>query len=321
MDEILKIIEGYGIIPVVRIEKAADAIPLGNALCKGGLPLSEITFRTAAAEEAIRTMTERVPELIVGAGTVLTTEQARKAIRAGARFIVSPGFNPKVVSFCREQGVPVIPGVNSPTQIEAAMECGLRVMKFFPAEESGGAAFLKAVAAPYEGIRFIPTGGINPANLISYLSSKNVIACGGSWMVKTDLISAGKFEEITRLTTEAIRILLGFALAHVGINEENAGNASKNVELFSRLFHFPITEGQGSFFLGEKEIEIMKGPGCGEKGHLAFATNDVPRALFYLGRQGIRPVAGTEKEKDGKTILVYLDREIAGFAIHLRQKG
>ena len=321
MDEILKEIENYGIVPVVRIEKATDALPLGKALLAGGLPLAEITFRTAAAEEVIRTLTERVPELIVGAGTVLTTEQAQKAIRAGARFIVSPGFNPKIVSFCREQGVPVIPGVNSPTQIEAAMECGLRVMKFFPAEESGGAAFLKAVAAPYEGIRFIPTGGINPANLISYLSLKNVIACGGSWMVKTELISAGKFEEITRLTAEAVRILLGFALAHVGLNEENSENASKSVELFSRMFHFSVAEGQGSFFLGEKEIEIMKGPGRGEKGHLAFAANDVSRALFYLGRQGIRPVAGTEKEKDGKTILVYLDQEIAGFAIHLRQKG
>ena len=321
MDETLKEIEGYGIVPVVRIEKATDALPLGKALLAGGLPLAEITFRTAAAEEVIRTLTERMPELIVGAGTVLTTEQAQKAIRAGARFIVSPGFNPKVVSFCREQGIPVIPGVNSPTQIEAAMECGLRVMKFFPAEESGGAAFLKAVAAPYEGIRFIPTGGINTANLISYLSLKNVIACGGSWMVKTDLISAGKFEEITGLTREAVRILLGFALAHVGINEENAENASKSVELFSNRFHFTVAEDQGSFFLGEKEIEIMKGPGRGEKGHLAFHTNDVSRALFYLGRQGIRPVAGTEKEKDGKTILVYLDREIAGFAIHLRQKG
>jgi 2-dehydro-3-deoxyphosphogluconate aldolase/(4S)-4-hydroxy-2-oxoglutarate aldolase len=320
MDEILKEIEGYGIVPVVRIEKATDALPLGKALLAGGLPLAEITFRTAAAEEVIRTLTERVPELIVGAGTVLTTEQAGKAIRAGARFIVSPGFNPKVVSFCREQGVPVIPGVNSPTQIEAAMEYGLRVMKFFPAEESGGAAFLKAVAAPYEGIKFIPTGGINAANLVSYLSLKNVIACGGSWMVKGELISAGKFEEITRLTAEAVRILLGFELAHVGLNEENAENAGKSAELFSSMFHFPVVEGQGSFFLGEKEIEIMKGPGRGEKGHLAFAANDVRRALFYLGRQGIRPVAGTEKEKDGKTILVYLDREIAGFAVHLRQK-
>jgi 2-dehydro-3-deoxyphosphogluconate aldolase/(4S)-4-hydroxy-2-oxoglutarate aldolase len=321
MDEILHVIEGYGIVPVVRIEKAEDTLLLGKALCAGGLPVAEITFRTAAAEEAIRTLTERMPELIVGAGTVLTIGQAQKAFRAGARFIVSPGFNPKVVSFCREQGVPVIPGVNSPTQIEAAMECGLRVMKFFPAEESGGTAFLKAIAAPYEGIQFIPTGGINTANLVSYLTLKNVIACGGSWMVKGELISAGKFEEITRLTAEAVRVLLGFALAHVGINEENGENAGKSAELFSRLFHFAVAEGQDSFFLGEKEIEIMKGPGRGEKGHLAFATNDVSRALFYLDRQGIRPVAGTEKEKDGKMILVYLDQEIAGFAIHLRQKG
>jgi len=320
MDEIPKIIERCGIIPVVKIEKAEDALPLGKALGEGGLPLAEITFRTAAAEEVIRTLTERMPELIVGAGTVLTTEQAGKAIRAGARFIVSPGFNPRVVSFCREQGVPVIPGVNSPTQIEAAMECGLRVLKFFPAEESGGAAFLKAVAAPYEGIQFIPTGGINAANLISYLSLKNVTACGGSWMVKTELISAGKFEEITRLTREAVRVLLGFELAHAGINEENVETAGKGAELFSRMFHFPVAEGQGSFFVGKREIEIMKGPGRGEKGHLAFYTNDVERALFHLERLGIRPVTGTEKEKDGKTILAYLDREIAGFAIHLQQK-
>jgi 2-dehydro-3-deoxyphosphogluconate aldolase/(4S)-4-hydroxy-2-oxoglutarate aldolase len=320
MDEIMNVIEGYGIVPVVRIERAADALPLGKALLAGGLPLAEITFRTAAAEEVIRTLTEGMPELIVGAGTVLTTGQAQKAILAGARFIVSPGFNPKVVSFCCEQGVPVIPGVNSPTQIEAAMECGLGVMKFFPAEESGGAAFLKAVASPYEGIKFIPTGGINTANLVSYLALKNVLACGGSWMVKGELIAAGKFEEITRLTAEAVRILLGFELSHVGINEENAENAGKSAEIFSRLFHFPVLEGPTSLFVGKREIEIQKGSGRGEHGHLAFATNDVARALFHLKRQGVRPIAGTEKEQDGKTIFVYLDREIAGFAIHLRQK-
>lgn len=321
MDEILKNIEGYGIVPVVKIEKAADALPLGKALLAGGLPLAEITFRTTAAVAVIRALTAGMPELIVGAGTILTTEQAQEAIGAGARFIVSPGFNPKIVSFCREQGVPVIPGVNSPTQIEAAMECGLRVMKFFPAEESGGAAFLKAVAAPYEGIRFIPTGGINAANLATYLSLKNVVACGGSWMVKGELISGGKFAEITALTREAVRILLGFELAHVGLNEENSENASKSAELFSRLFLFPVADGQDSLFVGKREIEIMKGHGRGEKGHLALGTNDIGRALFHLERLGVRPVAGTEQIKSGKTILVYLDRQIAGFAVHLRQKG
>lgn len=321
MESILKLVEGYGIVPVVRIEKAEDALPLGNALREGNLPLAEITFRTAAAEEAIRTLTQRAPELIVGAGTVLTIEQAEAAIGAGARFVVSPGFNPKVVSFCLERGVPVIPGVNSPSQIEAALEFGLRVLKFFPAEESGGAAFLKAVAAPYEGVRFIPTGGINPANLIPYLSLKNVIACGGSWMVKPELIAAGKFEEIARLTREAVRILLGFGLAHVGINQEQGEQAAKSAELFSRLLHFAVVEGPGAYFLGDNAIEMLKGPGRGEKGHLAITTNDVGRALFYLGLQGVRPIAGTEKRQDGRTILVYLDQAIAGFALHLRQKG
>jgi 2-dehydro-3-deoxyphosphogluconate aldolase/(4S)-4-hydroxy-2-oxoglutarate aldolase len=321
MEHILKLIEGYGIVPVVRIEKAEDALPLGKALFEGDLPLAEITFRTAAAEESIRILAQRLPELIVGAGTVLTIEQAGAAIGAGARFVVSPGFNPKVVSFCLDRGVPVIPGVNSPSQIEAALECGLRVLKFFPAEESGGVAFLRAVAAPYEGIRFIPTGGISPANLISYLSLKNVIACGGSWMVKPELISAGKFAEITGLTREAVRVLLGFGLAHVGINRENSEQAAESAELFSRLFNFQVAEGEGAFFLGEKEIEIMKGRGRGEKGHLAIATNDVGRALFYLDRQGVRPIAGTQLQQDGKTIHVYLDRQIAGFALHLRQKG
>ena len=320
MDHIPNELENYGIVPVVRIEKPEDALPLGHALCEGGLPLAEITFRTSAAEEVIRILTEQLPEMLIGAGTVLTTEQAQIAIRAGAKFIVSPGFNPRIVSFCHEQNIPVIPGVNSPTQIEAAMDCGLRTLKFFPAEESGGVAFLKAIAAPYEGVRFIPTGGIHAANLMDYLSLKNVIACGGSWMVKTDLISAGQFAEITRLTREAVRVLLGFELAHVGINTDNAESASRSAALFSTWFHFPILEGQDSYFAGKKEFEIMKGPGRGAKGHLAVATNDLRRALFYIGRQGIRPIAGSEKTKDGKTILVYLDGEIAGFAIHLRQK-
>jgi 2-dehydro-3-deoxyphosphogluconate aldolase/(4S)-4-hydroxy-2-oxoglutarate aldolase len=321
MGDILKEIAGYGIVPVVRIGKASDALPLGKALLAGGLPLAEITFRTAAAVEVIRALTERMPELLVGAGTVLTTEQAAAAIRAGARFVVSPGFNPRVVSFCREQGVPVIPGVNSPTQIEAAMECGLSVLKFFPAEESGGAAFLKAVAAPYEGIRFIPTGGINAANLVAYLSLENVLACGGSWMVKADFIAAGRFAEIAEMAAEAVRVMLGFAVAHVGLNEETCASAARDAEQLSRLFGFSIVENQDSFFLGDNEIEIMKAPGRGEKGHLALATHDVSRALFHLGRLGVRPVAGTEKLREGKPVVVYLDREIAGFAIHLRQKG
>lgn len=322
MNKILEEIQGYGIVPVVKIEKAADALPLGKALVAGGLPLAEITFRTAAAEEVIRTLAQGMPELIVGAGTVLAVEQAQKAIAAGAKFIVAPGFNPKVVRFCQEQGIPVIPGVNSPSQIEAALECGLSVLKFFPAEESGGAAFLKAVAAPYDGVRFIPTGGVNAANLTSYMALKNVFACGGSWMVKGELISAGKFTEIASLTREAIRILLGYELAHLGINHEGIPAAATTVDDLCSLCRWSVAEdAEDHFFVGKREVEVMKGPGRGEKGHLAFNVNDVGRALFYLEKQGVRPIPGTERLKGNRPVFAYLDREIAGFAVHLREKG
>jgi 2-dehydro-3-deoxyphosphogluconate aldolase/(4S)-4-hydroxy-2-oxoglutarate aldolase len=321
MEDMLKTIAGYGIVPVVKIDRAADAAPLGKALLAGGLPLAEITFRTAAAEEVIRILSGELPELVVGAGTVLTIAQAKTALAAGAKFIVAPGFNPRVVSFCLEQGVPVIPGVNSPTQIEAALEQGLKVLKFFPAQESGGTAFLKAVAAPYDGVSFIPTGGINAANLLSYLSLPNVLACGGSWMVKGELIAAGKFAEITALTREAIALMLGFELAHVGLNEESAESAARDAALMAEWFHMPVVEGQDSFFAGKKEFEIMKIPGRGARGHLGLYTNDFKRAIFHLGRQGIGPIPGTEQFRNGRPDFVYLDREIAGFAIHIRQKG
>jgi len=208
MNKILKQIGELGIVPVVKIEKAEDALPLGRALIEGGLPIAEITFRTSAAEESIQILTKELPELLVGAGTVLTVEQAKRAIAAGAKFIVSPGFNPKVVDYCIENDIPVTPGINNPTQIEMALERGIKVVKFFPAEASGGLAMLKSMSAPYTDVKFIPTGGINQNNLCSYLSNSKVHACGGSWMVKADLISSGNFDEITRLTEGAISAML-----------------------------------------------------------------------------------------------------------------
>src|SRR5665648_174857 len=198
MNEILERIGELGIIPVVKMEKAEDALPLGKALIDGGLSIAEITFRTSAAEDSIKILTKELPKLLVGAGTVLTVEQAKKAVSAGAKFIVSPGFNPKVVDYCIENSIPITPGVNNPTQIEMALERGIEVVKFFPAEASGGLPLLESMSAPYSGIKFIPTGGINLNNLSSYLSNKKVHACGGSWMVKPGLISSGNFDEITR---------------------------------------------------------------------------------------------------------------------------
>lgn len=195
-----------GLVPIVEIGDADLAVPLGRALLAAGLPCAEITFRTSAAAASIRALRELCPELLVGAGTILTIEQADAAIAAGAQFLVAPGFNPAVVDHARAQGAIFVPGVCTPTEIEMALGRGIDVLKLFPAEVAGGVAFLKAVAPVYPGVRFMPTGGIGPANLADYLALPQVLACGGSWMVKKDLIAAGDFGSIERLAAEAVRL-------------------------------------------------------------------------------------------------------------------
>jgi 2-dehydro-3-deoxyphosphogluconate aldolase/(4S)-4-hydroxy-2-oxoglutarate aldolase len=207
MTDLLEKLGFLGVVPVIAIERSENAVELGRALLAGGLPCAEITFRTAAAEEAIRRISSSLPEIIVGAGTVLSVDQANRAISAGAQFIVSPGFNQKVVDWCLQNEIPVTPGVVTPTEIDMALDRELKILKFFPAEAMGGIATLKAIAAPYGGVKFIPTGGINPKNLADYLSLPAVHACGGSWLVKSTLISAGEFTEITRLAEEALAIV------------------------------------------------------------------------------------------------------------------
>lgn len=207
MNELLHKIQQIGIVPVVVLNDAEDAEPLAKALCEGGLPCAEVTFRTDAAEEAIRTMTEKFPEMLVGAGTVLTTEQVDRAVAAGAQFIVSPGLNPRLVKYCVDIGIHVIPGCSNPSDIEQALEYGLEAVKFFPAEPAGGLPMIKAMAAPYTGVRFMPTGGINPSNVKEYLAYDRILACGGSWMVKGNLVDAGEFDKITELTKEAVEIV------------------------------------------------------------------------------------------------------------------
>jgi len=316
---IIEKIGELGIVPVVKIEKAKDALPLGKALIDGDLPIAEITFRTSAAEESIKSLTKELPNLLVGAGTVLTVEQAKKAVSAGAKFIVSPGFNSKVVDYCLENNIPITPGINNPTQIELALEKGLEVVKFFPAEASGGLTLLKSMSAPFSGIKFIPTGGINQNNLCSYLSYNKVHACGGSWMVKPELISSGNFAEITRLTKEAISTMLGFEFAHLGINEKSEDKALNSANLLSRLFYLPVKEGTSSFF-ADSVFEVIKSQYLGEHGHIAIATNDIYRAIAYLKKKGISILPETAKEKDGNLKAIYIDQEISGFALHLLQK-
>ena len=194
---------GPKLIPVIAIEAADQAIRLGTTLVENGLPIAEITFRTKAAGEAIRQLA-KLEDLMLGAGTVLSTDQVQEAVDAGAQFMVTPGFNPKVVDYCGKNRIPIIPGVCTPTEIEAALEYGLDVLKFFPAEAMGGIKTLKAFGGPYARVKFIPTGGINTTNLGDYLNLPNVLACGGSWMVSKKLISSNNYTEIARLTREAI---------------------------------------------------------------------------------------------------------------------
>ena len=319
MHEVLTRLGEFGVIPVVKIESASDAVRLGEALLAGDLPVAEITFRTAAAEETIVRLTRELPALFVGAGTVLSVDQAKKAVGAGAKFIVSPGFNPSVVDFCLGEGIPVIPGVCSPTEIEMALERGLEVLKFFPAGASGGLEFLKAIAAPYGKVQFIPTGGVDPSNLAEYLSFGRVHAVGGTWIAREAAISAGNFDEITRLAHEAVAISLGFQFAHVGINQDSPPQATAAADTFGRLFSFAPKEGASSVFSGAS-IEITKSPFPGLHGHIAVSTLSIPRAITHLARKGFAVRPETAKEKDGRVIAVYLAQEVAGFAIHLLQK-
>lgn len=207
MNETLVKLGEYGIVPVVVLNDSKDAAPLADALCEGGLACAEVTFRTEAAAESIKIMSENHPEMMVGAGTVLTVEQVDEAVAAGAKFIVSPGLNPEVVKYCLDKNIPITPGVVTPSEMEQAIELGLNLVKFFPAEPSGGLAMIKAVAAPYTMLKFMPTGGINPNNVKEYLKDDKIFACGGSWMVKGNLVDEGNFDEIKRLTKEAVNIV------------------------------------------------------------------------------------------------------------------
>lgn len=319
MNAVLEKLSKIGIVPVVKIDRAEDAVPLAKALCAGGLPCAEVTFRTDAAAAAIKAMTENFPQMCVGAGTVLNAAQVDAAVEAGAQFIVSPGLNPNTVKYCLEKNVPITPGTSSPSDIEQAIELGLDVVKFFPAEQSGGLAKIKAMAAPYVNMKFMPTGGINAKNLTSYLDFNKIIACGGSWMVPGDLINAGEWDKIEQLTREAVQTMLGFELAHIGINAANEEEALKVANRYGFLFGLPVKVGNSSIFSGTV-VEVMKTPFKGTNGHIAIRTNYIERAVNYMST-----VLGVEfeepkKDEKGKYKAIYLKEEVGGFAVHLVQR-
>lgn len=319
MNEVLQTVSNIGIIPVIAIEDAGKAVALARALTAGGLPAAEITFRTAAGEESIRRVAESCPDVLVGAGTVLNLDQCDRAIAAGARFIVSPGYNDALVAHCAEKGVPVFPGCVNASDMTKAVNAGLKIVKFFPAEQSGGVGFLKALA-PVLPLDFMPTGGVNTKNLMDYLSFDRIAACGGTWMVKKDLIEGEQWDEITRICKEAVRTMLGFELRHVGVNCADEAEAERTARSFGAVFGLEYKPGNSSIFAGSV-MECMKQPYLGANGHIAIGTNSVDRAVYHLGLQGVAFDESTRKtDAKGKTKAIYLKETFGGFAVHLVQK-
>lgn len=321
MEALLSRLAETGVIPVIKIEDPDKAVPLITALRAGGLNCAEITLRTERAQEAIARISRELPDILIGAGTILTTEQADRAWAAGAKFIVSPGFNPEVVGHCVRQGIPVIPGCSSPSDIERALGFGLKAVKIFPAEALGGVQMIKALSGPYKDVKFMPTGGIHEKNLNDYLSCPSVFACGGSWMADEALIRAGQFDQITKLTKKAVDTMLGFELGHVGVNTDNAQEAERIARLFCGMFGFEQKEGGSSVFAGTA-VECMKQPYKGKNGHIGIRTNSVARAAASLSARGVGiDLSSAKRDSDGSLCAVYLEQEIGGFAVHLMRKG
>jgi len=315
--DVSTLIRNIGIVPAIAIDSADQAVPLAHALVAGGIPVAEFTFRTAAGQESIRRVAKEVPECLVGAGTVLTVKQCDEAIEAGAKFIVAPGYFDDVVNHCVELGVPVFPGCCNASDLTKAVNAGLKVVKFFPAEQNGGIAGIKAVA-PVFPLDFLPTGGVNQKNMNDYLANSRVHAVGGTWMVKKEMINAGEFDKITALCKEAVKTMLDFSIAHVGINCADEAEAEKTAKMISALFGFEYKAGNSSNFAG-KAVECMKAPYLGTHGHIAIGTNDADRAVYHLSNAGVEFDESTRKvdAKTGKTKAIYLKGEFSGFAIHL----
>ena len=307
------------VVPVIVLDDAKDAVATARALLAGGVDVMEITFRTAAAADSIKAVAENCRDMLVGAGTVITLEQCKQAVECGAKFIVSPGFDEEVVRWCVENGIAVTPGCVTPSEIMAAMKLGLTVVKFFPAGVYGGLSAMKALSGPFGGIKFIPTGGVNGQNIGEFIAAPFIHAVGGSWVCPKADIAAGNFEKITELCKQARSAALGFEVAHIGLNCEDAEVASAVCEKLNEAFALTVKDGNSSMF-ASGGIEVMKSMYLGKNGHIAIRTNSVPLAIAELAKKGFVCDMTTAKYKGGRMVAVYLKDEIGGFAVHLLQK-
>ena len=320
MNSVLQRIYEIGIVPVIAFNSVDEAVPLCKALVAGGLPAAEVTFRTACAEDCIKKIHAEVPEMLLGAGTVLTEDQADRALAAGASFIVAPGFDPNVTKHVIDKGGLMMPGTCSAGEMQQAMNLGCDALKFFPAEANGGVAMLKNIGGALKTAKWMCTGGINAKNVNDYLAYDQIFAVGGTWMCKSDKIKAGAWDEITAMCKEAVDTMLGLELGHIGINCADDTEAMKTAETLGSLLSMAVKPGNSSIFVGNKEFELMKKPGRGTHGHIAIKTNNVDRAIYHLSNRGVKFDLDSKVVKNGKTTAVYMADELAGFAIHLVQK-
>ncbi|MBW9212331.1 MULTISPECIES: bifunctional 4-hydroxy-2-oxoglutarate aldolase/2-dehydro-3-deoxy-phosphogluconate aldolase [Terrabacteria group] len=318
MNDLYERISQIGIVPVVKIFEAEDALPLAKALCNGGIDVAEITFRSEHAVSAIQQIHSELPNMLLGAGTVLTIEQAKQAKEAGASFIVTPGLNPAIVKWCLEQEIPILPGVSTASEIEQALSLGLKTLKFFPAESSGGAKKLKDFSGPYQNVQFLPTGGINATNMHDYLQLSNVIAIGGSFMLEKDSVQAKDWETIQNLAAKAIKSLLDYQLIHIGINSNSPEDSEKVCKLLCQLFHFTYYKKPKSNFAGVG-FEVLHGQGHGKNGHIGIYTPYPEKALYQLKKMGVHAIEETitRNKKSHRINFAYLDLEIGGFGVHI----
>ncbi|HHU03923.1 MAG TPA: bifunctional 4-hydroxy-2-oxoglutarate aldolase/2-dehydro-3-deoxy-phosphogluconate aldolase [Fastidiosipila sp.] len=318
-NNVLKQLGLSGLVPVVVLDEVESALPVAAALLKGNVNVMEITLRTDAALESIKRVRQEYPEMICGAGTVTSIAEAEKCLEVGAQFIVSPGFLPELVDWCIEHNLPTVPGCVTPSEIMMAKELGLEVLKFFPAGVYGGLSAMKALAGPFGNIKFIPTGGVSASNLSEFLAAPFVHSVGGSWLCSKKDIQAGNFDKITALCQEAVDIVLGFELAHLGINTPSEEEAVSVADKFQDMFGFTPKNGNSSVFAGPG-IEVMKTQYLGDNGHIGIRTANIERALKHLEKFGYQSDATTAKYKDEKLTAIYLEERVAGFAVHLVQK-
>ncbi len=311
-----EIIEEYGVLPVINITSAEKALPLADALTAGGLPLIEVTLRSESSLDSIRTIRQSRPEMLVGAGTVLTTAQIDAALEAGADFIVSPGYDPELVRYCAERGIAVTPGCSTASEIQDAVKNGVEIVKFFPAEQNGGLKTIRLLSGPFPKVSFLPTGGITFDNLGTYLSDGKIIACGGSFMANADLLAAGDFAAITAACRRAVGESLGFKLAHIGINADGREDSLKTAKQIAALFGFDTRECSASVFAGEV-AEVMDRP-RGTHGHIGLSTRSMVRAMKYLAKKGVEfDETASKYDKAGNITCAYFKDEIGGFAWHI----